>query len=642
MIRRPAFTLLEMLVAVGAVGLIAVGLARLFSSTGDTVRIGRRISLLNDAAAVIQRQLERDLRGITRDGAMVICNRKAAGGSAVALGADDTRLARERRVDSLVFFSTGRFTSARQPLHPSRTAVANAARVYWGHGARREAAQANLLYLDDAPTGVAATTWPSELGAPNTANQYAGGWVLLRNAVLLATPQPAGSSAPAPPYSQAQWDDSPLQIGLQPAAASVFNTDMGVGGSGGAGGYAGAAGPNAGNPVTVAKPAANARLGDSAPVSWPNLSSGIVDIAAIDLDTVRTRLMGAAVIRPSNGSFLAPYSQQGGTNYLPVLPYDSSANAAGDSGVFTSRQERTRPRAVVHDPARLLTTSQNTSYAVKRLMAGLMPGHDGVFFGSDTSLESTNVNALTAFPTGRDLRMPCDAAPPDFTGARSGSPHPATQPFLNDDQLMLTASNIAVGCTEFIVEWSFGEVFEVDPNNPTDPRAGNLVWHGLERRVDFDDDGTATAAGSAGAELAAFPYTGQDTWNASGPFAAPLYGKHPHTVFSDARRTAGLSAVFSSPVPPGLIHWPANTGLTAGGGGTLADGPLYSFFAPRGVEFGPYNVVLPDGTKEDFTLPWPWPRLIRVTFSLTDPSDPTTEQTYQFVFPINPDTARAQ
>lgn len=55
--------------------------------------------------------------------------------------------------------------------------------------------------------------------------------------------------------------------------------------------------------------------------------------------------------------------------------------------------------------------------------------------------------------------------------------------------------------------------------------------------------------------------------------------------------------------------------------------------------FGYYDPTFaPDVTSGDPpSLPWPWPKMIRVTFTLTDPNDPSIEQSFQYVFNVPPD-----
>ena len=70
--RARAFTLVEMVVAIGAVGLVAVGLAAIFNSVGKTVSGGRRVSQLNTYSSLIESQMRRDFQNMSRDGFLVI------------------------------------------------------------------------------------------------------------------------------------------------------------------------------------------------------------------------------------------------------------------------------------------------------------------------------------------------------------------------------------------------------------------------------------------------------------------------------------------------------------------------------------------------------------------------------------------
>ena len=38
--------------------------------------------------------------------------------------------------------------------------------------------------------------------------------------------------------------------------------------------------------------------------------------------------------------------------------------------------------------------------------------------------------------------------------------------------------------------------------------------------------------------------------------------------------------------------------------------------------------------REPGTVPWPWPKMVRITISIADPSEPMREQTFQFVVEI--------
>ncbi len=132
--RRRAFTLLEILVAVGAVALIAVGLASVFTSVSRTVTGGRRLNEVNTYAGAIERQMRRDFESMSREGYLLI--RQQLTQNTVALSPDSTSLPVTRRVDEIVFFATGDHATAREQLAQGVTARGHAARIYYGHGTR--------------------------------------------------------------------------------------------------------------------------------------------------------------------------------------------------------------------------------------------------------------------------------------------------------------------------------------------------------------------------------------------------------------------------------------------------------------------------------------------------------------------------
>jgi prepilin-type N-terminal cleavage/methylation domain-containing protein len=69
---RRGFTLLEILVALGAVVVVAVGLASIFRSVGETVSAGRRLSRINQVSKLLEQQLRSDFGRMTRDGFLAI------------------------------------------------------------------------------------------------------------------------------------------------------------------------------------------------------------------------------------------------------------------------------------------------------------------------------------------------------------------------------------------------------------------------------------------------------------------------------------------------------------------------------------------------------------------------------------------
>jgi hypothetical protein len=118
------------------------------------------------------------------------------------------------------------------------------------------------------------------------------------------------------------------------------------------------------------------------------------------------------------------------------------------------------------------------------------------------------------------------------------------------------------------------------------------------------------------------PYRGSFT---HGPAATDRYDAHRQRW----TRTTGASA--SRIVPGRLIHWPVNQ-VDSNPPNLPDEVPFYSFFGYLDPTWVP---PLVNGVQVDpDTLEWPWPKLLRFTIGLTDPVDPTFEQTYQFIVEV--------
>jgi hypothetical protein len=239
------------------------------------------------------------------------------------------------------------------------------------------------------------------------------------------------------------------------------------------------------------------------------------------------------------------------------------------------------------------------------------------------------------------VRMRCEPTAPNYMGVLADPPvddeYPdAEEVYRAADQMMLTASNFVPHCSEFIVEWSFGEVYPQGHQ-----RAGQTVWHGLERRVDINGD-----LDPNNDPLVAVPYDA----------SAPDFLAFRHLVPYRLRTGDSFGSYPAGGVIPG--------GLGGGiGGGGLGVSPketylihganfdadidggkqLFSYFGYHDPTFDPDDPLrngLNNGDESlADSLPWPWPKLLRVTLSLADPNDPSIEETFQFVveMPGDPD-----
>ncbi|MEM8757968.1 MAG: type II secretion system protein, partial [Planctomycetota bacterium] len=230
------FTLTEALVAVFAIALLSSGLAAIFASVGDTVERGRRVSAINQYAAVIERQLRADIAAMTREGFLVIRN-EYAGGFPPPLSATQIPLSRvvadegrARRIDELMFFARGSFESVRSPIASGLNIRATAARIYYGHGQKQlEGAEGFFEPIFDDPNADPELRLGFDAGAIGVGeanpNLYASEWTLLRHATLLVKPERSfASQINSAGAGASRVYDNELQLDFEPAADSIFRS----------------------------------------------------------------------------------------------------------------------------------------------------------------------------------------------------------------------------------------------------------------------------------------------------------------------------------------------------------------------------------------------------------------------------------
>lgn len=557
-LERGAFTLVEMLVAVGAVALIAVGLARVFSAAGKTVRVGGVVSRLNESAALLERQIREDISRMTRNGFLVIVNERAGEGlkgssvppnevgHLVRLSADDPSDGRQRRIDQFIIFAEGTFETKREAVVRNLTASSTQARIYYGHGLRwTDPANRNPIDIQDVDQDDdhAQVNTPA-FGSPGP-NQYASQWDLMRHVTLLAEPSfEEGRPFSRNPYIQS-IDDNEYQIAGQPAAPSIFrNLDA-------------ANKPSAGDMARD----------DGSGVEKPGFACGVVDIATTSLGEIRAIVLDA--INP--GEFRnEPWVQGAG--------------------------------GIAFEPG-----EESLTY-MKQWMDLAFP---------------MEVEALqkSGSVTNQGYRMHCERQPPDLLGTRaSGQTGQLAQPdFRRADQMMLMASNFVPACTEFIVEWSFGKTYQPKSSGNLGGPPGEIIWHGMDRWVDFDGDGEADPT-SATDKRVARPYRG---------YKQRPYDSQPRDTAYEQDSVFAYPDDESNAVLSDLIHKP-------GSSTQIPSGMLYSYFGYVDPTYVP-----PQGSGK-LTRDWPWPKMLRITMSLADPVDPTTERTFQFIVELPQRGAPAQ
>ncbi len=173
--RARGFTLVELIVAIGATGLLVIGIGQVFSSVNRLVTTGASVSEIDQLARSIERQLRSDFASLSNLRAdetfMAIRSRKIgdvnnngmldnteraiylnlddrefdtrAGIAPYARNPDGTPISRAvtRRLDEIIFLTAagtgGEFVSQQVPANGAQTPIrALAARIYYGHGLR--------------------------------------------------------------------------------------------------------------------------------------------------------------------------------------------------------------------------------------------------------------------------------------------------------------------------------------------------------------------------------------------------------------------------------------------------------------------------------------------------------------------------
>lgn len=609
---RRAFTVIELLVAIGAVAIVTVGLAAIFDAVGKTVQGGKRASALSQYATMVENQLRQDISSIDPNSFMVIRQQYVDDGDFVvdfsATSSDVVDLyrgqksgQRPRRIDELMFFARGDFASVRTPIVSDVVARSREARVYYGHGqkmtrpplgAPTEADYYTPEVRFRAPPNDIDTAMP-QLGLGGDANRYASEWTLLRHVTVLQQPNATATDLPdlraigivPGDVPDANIVDKDAQIALQPAAPTIFRTTL----------------------VPERLPAAG--IGDclwasSDAVSgdlYPAFATGMVDVATSDLSEIRTWILGR---RESPWQWVLDPSINA-VNFKEMQFSLFGATPGGSANNLTSLD---RMHLWMSDAM----PTQSLSLAPQSL-------------GGGQSFETPTVRD----PIGRRIRH--EAQPQDLrTSLESSGLGPtlgyATRAlqdaYERSAQTMLSAHNLVPRCSEFIVEWSFGR---------TVPGTNSLIWHGPPRYL-YASDGTRAPL--------------------------PDVGYYPLEVNPGEYLEEGQEFTFLFPDPDPNRPWrrekrihPFTDRLIYGETpdttpADMTDNPsaITSYFGYIDPTFDPRKPLAghPGATPEELLgvsadsalMEWPRPTMIRITMSLADPQNPALEETFQFVLEV--------
>jgi len=590
---RGAFTLIEVMVAVGAIALVAVGLAAIFDAVGKTVSGGRRTSTLNNYAALLETQLRRDFDAMTRDSFLVIRQQWTDGVAVTTAGgapdgtfdpdedADTVPLysgdptPRGRRIDEILFFArttaNNGFRSRNQPIVPGLTVTSESAMIYLGHGQQgREGSGDSYLdpQLDDlnddgnALLGLRGDpTLPPELRNPN---YFASNWILVRRATLLVpqnTTLPFEISA-TPPFGLRgeQPFNKDSQVSLLPASASIFRS------------Y------NRAFPLVLPDDSVYVRgLGDNAETG-PMLASGLVDIATTDLTEIRQIAMTS----------VGPSSTDG-------LPRD----IVRDTGIPRAPSGNFDFTAPLTPPPNQRPSSPTSLDRQHSWFADALPTQ------SDPLPAIGNDYPANFNDDPRGVRIRCEPQALNLLAALA-EPDPLDSITARADQMMLTSSNLLPHCSEFIVEWSFGQV-----------ENGEVLWFGPERRL-------TDSNGSGDIDLGDIPVT-------------TPYPKFP-TTLAEPRLVVQAKTNDGS-----VLDHNVSQHLVYGRRVRPDDAVMTSYFGYIDPTVNPdTDPGDADGDGDPLNdpgdlvtgVPWAWPKLIRITVSLTDPIDRRIESTFQFIFKV--------
>lgn len=235
---RRAFTISELIVAVGVAVLLIVGIGRIFSTTRTTISTGEASASLTQSGRILERLLRNDFAGIIRHGQahMVIRNERLGSGAdvlsrvnrrrGVYVSFADEEAGRDMgtvRLDQIVFYTSGEQSTyqyrALPFAHPiARNDTAPVARVWWGHGLRDPNPSDNI----DGIKGTAGLSGYvakfadersrfSVISGVDLANKYAAEWVLARQPALLLTRDAAGCNDRSTEF-QLNFAPSPIEV----------------------------------------------------------------------------------------------------------------------------------------------------------------------------------------------------------------------------------------------------------------------------------------------------------------------------------------------------------------------------------------------------------------------------------------------
>jgi type II secretory pathway pseudopilin PulG len=618
-----AFTLPELVVAVGAAAILTASVGVLFRSVGDLSSTGVASVQLDAAARVLEKQLRddfdalsnlsaeetffairfREVGDIDRDAVL-----NSDGERAIYLTADDRQFdldlevdpyvrdtntdepvsrAITTRLDEMVFLAEGAFVSA-QTWGGSGAVEAPHARIYWGHGLKPLPDPDFVSDLDpitglpirpvrqnrpDGDFGLRAGDsfdFVGETGLIATGrNEYATGWSLGRQASLLYGGNAASASLPVTTTTQT--------IGDRWFAPYIRDQEFL--------GRFGAWSAEYPNIADFGDPLEAEEIGISEPRF---MQSGRVDVINQDLTDVRRWLEGELPAQPGQP-----------INYAGAFSSGAFANSLATYSSTSIPEVRSAP---------LWERSVNSVAATIENVVGVQSAIAGVF-----------ARPLIDDRPGEVLERRYDAS----VGAADFRERP-------EADLLDTHALMAARVSRFEIAWTDGSLaiddIDVNGDGVFDYRSGDVIWFdispilndagGIIRRNTLADWLRSPDAGRVRFANPQMATLQRDTLLFPEIINQDAIGQSTDAGATDAARL--LNQNF-------FLYDAAITG-----GNTLADGSL----GPEAYAIWGFRTPQTDGR---YGRPWPKPTMIRVRTTLHDRELRTPDgKSYEFIFPITP------
>lgn len=610
------FTILELLVSIGILVIITAGVATIFNSIGATVSKGRKLSELNQFAARVERIMREDFDAMTRDGFLVIVNKNANNGKDSQLyrgeltdidhdlypGFSDSNDFRNqggriRRADEIMFFRRGEFETARRAIASDMIASSSEASIYYGLGQKRRPDLQNFnginnFFFNPVPWdsnydmsggfNQAGIGFTSDDGRGANPNEFARDWSLLRMVTLLSSPNGESRAVPKDlfginqtiPALRDKLEDSARQIALQPAQRSIFNSL----------GWSDEPRVNPVPPIPGG-PSKLRWLGDDATsrldlrVNPHYRASGVVDIVSEDLATIRGMIQSLPVK-------VSPF------DYAVFNPSGSFGTNRGKDRVLQTRDQfetdywgtptDAGPEPDPKDAEELnLASVASHRDRIRQWMIDALPSRWDMSFNPPAPVAGVRYEDI---PTR--LMFPDSQFPLTDLGDLQRA-------YAEANQEMLGSSVFVPMCTEFVVEWSYGFVNHTRSAVHLDFK--QMKWYGLDRRIDSNNDGVIDSTDASAAIL----------------YDQRSLGEEGTDPLTNRARTLGMDPLI------------------------VVGRPMIGSTNPAHVEIATFGFMDPQGNSDPASsAEWLWPKFVRITMSLADPSDKLIEQTYQVVFEL--------